>query len=153
MQKPAKACKSLQNYAKACTSTQKPAQVSKSLHKYAKTCTSMQKPAQVCKSMQKNSKAYSKQKQILWHLFPTFFQILWWLFPAFFQIWDSFSKKNKFLQQLFRQLLMALLTIFYGFFVLLFVQYKIHLAHYKSLITFFLVVGGKKWTKIEFFLN
>ncbi len=94
----------------------------------------MQKNAQVCKSMQKYSKAYSNQKQILWRLF-----------PAFFQIWNDFSKKNKFSQRLFRRLLMALLTIFYGFLdnfltaflFFFFVQYKIRLAQYKTLITFF----------------
>jgi hypothetical protein len=115
---------------------QKHAHVCKSLQKYVKACTSMQKHAQECKSMQKYSKAYSKQKQIWWNLFPAFLPILWWLFLAFFQFYEDFFppffkfyedffrlfsnlgrlfEKEKFSKRLFRRLLIALLTIFYGF--------------------------------------
>jgi hypothetical protein len=125
MQKPALVCESKHKFAKVYKNLQI---VCKSLQNYAKACGSMQNPAQVHKHI------LSKR----WHLFPAFFQILWRIFPAFLQIWDDFSKKKtSFCNGFFRRHLMALLTIFYGFFVLLFVQYKIRLTQYKTLITFF----------------
>jgi hypothetical protein len=114
---------------------QKPAQVCKSTNKYAKAC----------KSIQKHILSKTKFDDIF---FLPFFKFYNDFFPSFFKFGTTFLKKQVF-ATVFRQLLMVLLTIFYGFldnfysfFVLLFLQYKIRLAQYKSLITF--LWGGCK---------